>query len=413
MSLANVDLSAEAAVARSAWERRPLTPRQREIVDLAAGLADDFAETAAVWDRENRFPTDNWDRMRDEGYLRLCLPEELGGLGAGIQEFFLAQERLAAGDGATALAVNMHHVGVIAAVSAWRRGDERSGSYLRGVADGKVVFAGCTSETGRGGSLVDPGTKATRVDGGFTIVGRKSFFTGHHGCTFFHSNARYDDPDAGPQVLMFRLPIDAPKVTVHKSWDTLGMRGTQSDDLTFDGAFVPDEEVSLRYPVGTFDQKVGQGIFGVNVPSFGAVFLGVAGGAVAWGRAWVIERGRERDPEVQHAFAEMEVLLETARAVLYRQAHEVDSGLFAELGVQDAFARGSLVKHVAATNAVAVVELVSRVLGGVAYHRRYPVERLVRDVRAGPIMPLNSLDTHRLLGETSLGIVADAGRYHL
>ena len=42
-----------------------------------------------------------------------------------------------------------------------------------------------------------------------------------------------------------------------------------------------------------------------------------------------------------------------------------------------------------------------------------PVERLIRDVRAGPIMPLNALDTHRLLGETSLGIVADATRYHL
>ena len=390
-----------------------MTSRQREIFDLAGRLADEFRENAGVWDRENRFPHENWERMQAEGYMSLCVPEELGGLGAGVLEFFLAQERLASGDGATALGINMHHVGVVAAAGAWRRGDARAERYLRGVVAGDVVFAGCTSEPGRGGSLIRPGVEAVKSDGGYLISGRKSFFTGHNGATVFHSNATYEDPEAGARVINFRLPIGVDGITIHNTWDTLGMRGTQSNDLSFDNVFVPEEEVSYSYPADTFDPLIGQTFFGVNVPSFGAVFTGVAIGAAKWARDWARERGRQEDAEVRHTFAEIEIELETAKAVLYRQATEVDTGLFATLDVHEAFARGSFVKHLATTKAVAVVDLVSRVCGGVAYHRRFPIERLVRDVRAGVIMPLNSLDTHRLLGETSLGIVPDASRYHL
>src|SRR5947209_3108876 len=82
-----------------------LTPRQREIWELAGRLADTFAERAQTFDRENRFPFENYEELRESGYLRLTVPEELGGLGASLYETVLAQERLAQGDGSTALAV--------------------------------------------------------------------------------------------------------------------------------------------------------------------------------------------------------------------------------------------------------------------------------------------------------------------
>ena len=43
--------------------KTPLTPREAEVVDLAGGLADEFAQTADDHDRENRFPAENWPRM--------------------------------------------------------------------------------------------------------------------------------------------------------------------------------------------------------------------------------------------------------------------------------------------------------------------------------------------------------------
>src|SRR5918999_5198539 len=102
-----------------------LTPRQRDIVELAGGLAAEFAERAGEHDRDASFPFENYERMRETGYLGLTVPEELGGMGAGLYELLLAQERLATGCSSTALAVNMHVSPIGQLASLWRaRGDD-------------------------------------------------------------------------------------------------------------------------------------------------------------------------------------------------------------------------------------------------------------------------------------------------
>ena len=127
-----------------------LTARQREIVELAGRLADEFAERASEHDRDGSFPFENYERMREEGYLGLTVPEELGGMGAGLYDLILAQERLAAGDGSTALAVNMHVSPIGQLASLWRAsGDERLADVLRRAADGRLVYASMSAEPGR------------------------------------------------------------------------------------------------------------------------------------------------------------------------------------------------------------------------------------------------------------------------
>ena len=63
---------------------------------------------AARHDEEGSFPFENYERLKDSGYTLLTIPESLGGLGATMLERIKAQERLAQGCGATALAINMH-----------------------------------------------------------------------------------------------------------------------------------------------------------------------------------------------------------------------------------------------------------------------------------------------------------------
>jgi alkylation response protein AidB-like acyl-CoA dehydrogenase len=70
-----------------------LTERQQEFVDLAGKLADTFAERADEHDRDNTFPFENYEDMRAAGFLRLTLPEELGGLGATQAEAIPASRR--------------------------------------------------------------------------------------------------------------------------------------------------------------------------------------------------------------------------------------------------------------------------------------------------------------------------------
>jgi alkylation response protein AidB-like acyl-CoA dehydrogenase len=385
--------------------RQILTPRERDMVELAGGLADRFAERAGEHDREGTFPFENYEEMREAGYLGLTVPEELGGRGASLHELILAQERLAMGDGSTALAVNMHVSPIGQLASLWRSsGDERLADVLRRAADGRLVYASMSAEPGDP-ILMTSSTVAERVDGGYRVTGKKIFGTESAVCTEFSTRARYDDPERGPQVLFFRLPRDAEGMRMKETWDTMGMRATRSDDFELENVFVPDEAVFHSYPVGHFDATMLKTVWGWAMPTFGAVYLGIGAGALEFARKQVQARGRQDDPQAQGLFAEMEVLLETARAVLYRHAQEMDSGaLYTELPVQDGMARAVLTKYVTTNNAVAIVDRALHVVGGAGYYRRFPLERMYRDVRAGPIMPYSNLEAHDLFGRTSLGV---------
>jgi alkylation response protein AidB-like acyl-CoA dehydrogenase len=385
--------------------RQILTPRERELVELAGSLADRFAERAGEHDRESTFPFENYEEMRETGYLGLPVPEELGGRGASLHELILAQERLATGDGSTALAVNMHVSPIGQLASLWRSsGDEGLADVLRRAADGRLVYASMSAEPGDP-ILMTSSTVAERVEGGYRVTGKKIFGTESAVCTEFSTRARYDDPEHGPQVLFFRLPRDAEGMRMKETWDTMGMRATRSDDFELENAFVPDEAVFHSYPVGHFDATMLKTVWGWAMPTFGAVYLGIGAGALEFAREQVQARGRQDDPQVQNLFAEMEVLLETARAVLYRHAQEMDSeALYTELPVQDGMARAVLTKYVTTNNAVAIVDRALHVVGGAGYYRRFPLERMYRDVRAGPIMPYSNLEAHELFGRTSLGI---------
>jgi alkylation response protein AidB-like acyl-CoA dehydrogenase len=385
--------------------RQILTPRERDLVELAGQLAHGFAERAAEHDRDATFPLENYEEMREAGYLGLTVPEELGGRGASLHELILAQERLAMGDGSTALAVNMHVSPIGQLASLWRSsGDERLADVLRRAADGRLVYASMSAEPGDP-ILMTSSTVAERVEGGFRVSGKKIFGTESAVCTEFSTRARYDDPDRGPEVLFFRLPRDAEGMHMKETWDTMGMRATRSDDFELENVFVPDEAVFHSYPVGHFDATMLKTVWGWAMPTFGAVYLGIGAGALQFAREQVQARGREGDPQVQTLFAEMEVLLETARAVLYRHAQEMDSGaLYTELPVQDGMARAVLTKYVTTNNAVAIVDRALHVVGGAGYYRRFPLERMYRDVRAGPIMPYSNVEAHDLFGRTSLGV---------
>jgi alkylation response protein AidB-like acyl-CoA dehydrogenase len=384
-----------------------LTERESKVVALAGRLADEFAERAAEHDRENTFPAENWPVMAEAGYLGLTVPEELGGLDADTAEVLVAQERLAQGCASTALAVDMHLTTAASFRALWRRtGDARAEDFLRRAATGEVVLASCTSEAGYGGAIVDCATVATREAGGFRLNGRKIFFTESDVATHFTTCAKYEHPELGPQMVFFNgVPIEAPGLEIVRTWDTMGMRGTQSNDLVLEDVFVGEVSAFHAYPVGHLDATIGLSVWSLNVPSFGAVALGIAAGAMEWLRGGVLRFGREGEAEVQRAFAEMEVLLESARAVLQRHALEVEAfDRASELTVPELFARGNLAKYVACENAIRIVGLVVEVAGGAGYHKRFPAERMYRDVRAGAIMPDSSPAARKTFADVSLGI---------
>jgi alkylation response protein AidB-like acyl-CoA dehydrogenase len=87
----------------------PHTAAGQRFVALAEQHAADFATHAAQHDREGSFPFENITALQQSGVLAACVPEAFGWPGiASLYETVLGINRLARGDGSTAIAANMH-----------------------------------------------------------------------------------------------------------------------------------------------------------------------------------------------------------------------------------------------------------------------------------------------------------------
>jgi alkylation response protein AidB-like acyl-CoA dehydrogenase len=159
-----------------------LTESQRRWHDMAAGHADDFAQRAGQHDAENSYPFENMDALKASGYSSMVIPADMGGGGASLLETCIAQNRLAQGDGATALAINMHFGLPYVMCDLIKEGDERPRPLLEQIASEKLMVFGAITDpqvdslkgiTGLGYTTV----KATKTDGGFLVNGRKAFGT--------------------------------------------------------------------------------------------------------------------------------------------------------------------------------------------------------------------------------------------
>jgi alkylation response protein AidB-like acyl-CoA dehydrogenase len=382
-----------------------LTERQRELVAKAGELADGFAKRAAEHDRDNTFPHENYADLRAAGFLRLTVPVELGGHGATLDEVQLVLERLAMGDASTALAVTMHISPLGQWASVWRQtGNPRLAELLRMAAEDKLIWASVTAEPGLRNDMTEARTAAVKVDGGFRLSGRKSYATNTAVATHCSTTARWADAEGGPRLLLCRIALDSPGVSIEQTWDTMGMRGTQSNDVCYDDVFVGDQDVVHSLPVGHLDARVFETVWSWALGAFGAVYTGIAGGAVEWAIEMAKRMGKDRDPLVMDAIAECEILIESSRALLFRHADEVSTRRIFELDVQEGIARCALVKYVASNNATKVLAKLVDVLGGASYTRKLPFERMWRDAQAGVFMPMANTRARTFIGASALGV---------
>ncbi len=382
------------------------TEREQRFIDLAATLADEFAQRAARYDEEASFPHENYTRLRESGYTIMTIPEELGGLGATMLQRIKAQERLAQGCGATSLAINMHFNAIGLLIDFWRKfKDPKIEAKLRQIASGRLICGGSASEPDNAIPVLRPRTTARRVDGGWLVSGRKIFGTQSIALDLFFSEATWMDNPQGETIVTFVIPPrDTPGLVFKDDWHTMGMRATASRSTELKDAFVPESAVMLQRPAFT---RGGITDLFLRAPfTIGAPYIGIAVAA----RNFVVDFMRERPrfplkkpmshmPSVYNKVGEMDLLIETARAVTWKAAAEV------ERDEPHSWARKSVAaRMVAIENSVRVVDLALRTVGGQSYFKRLPLERYFRDVRAGLYHPLDSDETLEILGKSAFGI---------
>lgn len=378
---------------------------------LPKDMLERFSERAPVYDRDNRFFTEDFDELRKAGYLVLPVPKELGGPGMTLAQVSREQRQLAYHAAPTALAINMHLYWLGVAADLWRAGDKSLEWMLRGAMTGDVFAAG-HAETGNDLPVLLSTTKAEKVDGGYKFTGRKSFgsltpvwtYLGMHGMDV-------SDPKE-PKVVHGFLPRASKGMTMLDTWDVLGMRATRSDDTVLEGAFVPDRLIARIVPAGPagMDQFIGA-IFAWALIGFGNVYYGLARrvfdqvvATIKTKTSLAMSRSMAYHAGVQHAVAEMAIALEGIEPHLDRIADDWSAGVdHGAMWPAKIFAA----KYHAVEDSWRVVDMAIDVAGGFGIFRKAGLERLFRDARLGRIHPANAMLTREVVAKSYLGIGLD------
>ena len=377
---------------------------------LPTTTLETFRSRAAGYDRENRFFQEDFDDLRQAGYLRMAVPKELGGLGFSLADVARETRSLASYAPATALGTNMHNYWVGVASELWRNGDRSCEWILREAAAGEVFAAG-HAESGNETSVVMSITKAERVDGGYKFTGRKSFGSLTPVWTRLGLHGLDTSDPAAPKVVHAFLPRDAGNFSIKETWDVLGMRATRSDDTVLDGAFVPDKYIARVVPMGFAGADLFVlSIFAWALVGFGNVYYGLARRVleltvdlVKSRSSIALTRSMAYHPEVQHDVAEMVMELEAIGAQLETVARDWSEGV----KHPDWPIKIVAAKYRAVEGSWRIVDRAMDVSGGFGMFKKSELERLFRDARAGRFHPANSALSHEVVGKLALGINPD------
>ncbi|MBV8776287.1 MAG: acyl-CoA/acyl-ACP dehydrogenase [Alphaproteobacteria bacterium] len=381
---------------------------------LSEDLLERCARRAADYDRENRFFSEDFEELREAKYLLAAVPEEFAGLGLTLAQICQEQRRLARRSAPTALAVNMHLLATGVAADLWRRGDGSQVWILEEAARG-AVFAYGHSESGNDLEVLYASGRAERVDGGYRFFGHKHFGTLSPVWDWLNIYGMDQSDPEHPRIVHAVIPRDAAGYRIVETWDTLGMRATQSHDTLIEGVFVPDRHViRVRGPGFAGADEFVLTLFGWAEPTFANIYIGLAERARDLAIARVKTKSSVADmtrsmayhPEVQHTIADIVILVEAIIPHAERIAEDWTNGVD-----HGAMWPAKLVaaKYHCVEGAFRAVDLAMDVSGGRGMFRDDELERLYRDARCGRFHPANAMVVHEVIGKSALGVLGEAG----
>ena len=345
----------------------------------------EFAETevaplAAEIDREGRVPLETLEKLGEIGLLGVCFPQEYGGMGAGEMGYCILMEELARVCTSTSTNVGAH-IG-IGAMSIYMDGtEEQKQKYLTPLARGEKFAAFVLTESDAGSDAAAIRTRAVREGDSWIIDGTKTFNTNGSFADIVTVLA-VTDPTLGAHggITAFIVESDMPGFRVGTHEDKMGIRGSSTAELIFDGVRVPHENVLGKVGEGfiSFMKTLDMGRL-----TLGAAGLGGAQAALDWSVRWARTRkqfGQElaHKQSIQWKIANMATEIEALRSLVYRVAWMVDTGQpFTKLA--------AMVKLYGSEVGSRAIDTALQIHGGLGYSRDFPIERGFRDARISEI----------------------------
>jgi len=359
-----------------AWE--PLSDEQLEIRELVRTLARDrIAPRAAEIDLSREFPWDVVELYREHEIFGLFFDQQHGGTGTGTLISLVAIEEVSKVCATSGVILAVQELGSLALKLAGT--DEQKQRFLPRLASGESLAAYALTEAGSGSDSAAMRTTARREGDAYVLDGSKRFITNAAVASVYTVFAK-TDPEAGHAgISAFVVEADTPGFEVARLEPKMGIAGSTTGELVFDGAHVPAANLLGAEGEGF---KIAMRVLDRSRPGVAAQGLGIAQGATDYALEYARTRETMGKPIAEHQLiaaklADMETRCEAARGLLYRFGRMVD-----ERAADSELTKASAMAKLACTDAAMWVTTEAvQILGGYGYIKEYPVERMMRDAK--------------------------------
>lgn len=374
-----------------------LAPLEEILSAVRVAAAESIAPSAQDVDARREFPANAIAALARCGALGLLVPVEQGGIGGGLSDLALACESVGEACASSGMVFLMHSVA--AATVAGGQGPAAP-ALLTEMAAGSRLGTLAFSERGTGAHFYAPELQAVQDGENVRISGRKSFVTSGGAAGIYLVLVR--TPGEGEGLDCYALHGEAPGLRFEGEWNGLGMAGNSSVAMVLDEVLVSPAR-RIGEPGGA-----GELVFDVVAPHFlvglAAVNVGIAAAALAAARRHAAAP-RYSDGSslaevqaIQHALANGEISLRGARGLL------AEGAALGEDGSADALVAIMAAKVAATEAAEEVTGLALEICGGQGYTPALPVERHLRDARAGRVMAPTNAVLRSWIGKASAGL---------
>jgi len=353
------------------------------------------------WEKTGNIDRFIWRKFGDMGYFGLSYPEEYGGLNLDIFYMVIFLEELQKiNSGGFAAAIWAHVYLAMTHVNV--EGDARiKNKYLGASISGEKIGCLCITEPFGGSDVAGMRTTAIRKENSYVINGSKTFITNGVYSDYLIVAAKTDPSSKHAGMSIFIVDRDTPGISATKL-DKLGWKASDTGEIAFDNVLVPSENLmgqegkGFAYIMQHFALE--RLIMGINAHARAEY-------AVDYAIQYTSERqafGKTLDSfqALRHKIAEMASQVEMCKEFNYSIAKRLNDGVYV---VKEA----TMSKLISTKMADEVIYDALQLLGGYGYMEEYPMARLLRDSRLGPI----GGGTSEILREIIAKIIIDKKEY--